>query len=169
VVVLASCSGSSKPSVQAGDGATSASQSSTSAASGGGKAANATVPTDCSALQTTAVSALLDGTPVLDSESGFNTTVKVLHCAWFGDDVAKGTVSVQLGGADQFIGFYASQEGTGTKTFTKVDGFDEGRLYGKDIFIAKRNGFAVRVDVRSVFPKPTQEQIVAVAQEATSP
>ena len=174
VLAVASCSSSSKPSVQASDGATtasqsSASQSSTSAASGGGKAATANVPTDCSALMTDAVAALLGGTPVLDTDSEFDTTLEELHCIWYTSDAVTEKVSVQLADVSHFIGFYGSQEGTGTSTFTKVNGFDEGRLYGEEILIAKRNGFAVAVDARSVFPKATQDQIVAVAQEATTP
>lgn len=73
---------------------------------------------------------------------------------------------MQLGVADDFIGFYGSQEGTGTSEYTEVDGFDEGRLYGDFILIAKRNGFAVAVDARGVYPPSTEEQIVAVALEA---
>jgi hypothetical protein len=168
VLAVASCSSSSKPSVQVSGGATSASQSSTSAASGGGKATTASVPTDCSALKTAAVAALLGGTPILDTDSEFNTTLKELHCIWYTSDAVTEKVSVQLADASHFIGFYGSQEGTGISTFTKVDGFDEGRLYGDEILIAKRNGFAVAVDTRSAFPKPTQAQIVAIAIEATS-
>jgi hypothetical protein len=175
MLVVASWSSSSKPSVEAGGSATPASQSSTSAsgssastASTSGKAADAAVPTDCSALKTAAVEAMLGGTPVLDSDSEFNETLKELHCIWYTNDAVSEKVSVQLGGAKDFIGFYGSQEGTGTSTFTKVDGFDDGRLYGDDILIAKRNGFAVAVDARSVFPKVTQAQMVAVAQEATA-
>ena len=126
------------------------------------------MPRDCSALETGAVSGLLGGEPVLDSDSEFDTTLQRLHCIWYTNDAVSEKVSVQLGVADDFIGFYASQEGTGTRKYTKVSGFDEGRLYGDDILIAKRNGLAVAVDARSVYPQSTEQQIVAVALEATT-
>ena len=134
----------------------------------GASTASATVPRDCSELETGAVSDLLGGAPVLDSDSEFDTTLKQLHCIWYTNEAVTEKVSVQLGVADDFIGFYASQEGTGTSKYTKVSGFDEGRLYGDDILIAKRNGFAVAVDARSVYPQSTEEQIVAVALEVTA-
>jgi hypothetical protein len=171
VVILAACSSDSKPTVQASDSSssssssTSASQTASSTASDG--AASGTVPHDCSGLKTTAVAALVAGTPVLDPDSKFNTTLKELQCIWSTKEAITEKVSVQLGVADDFIGFWGSQEGTGTSTYTNVSGFDEGRLYGKDILIAKRNGFAVAVDAGSVYPQATQEQIVAVALEAT--
>jgi hypothetical protein len=141
---------------------------SSSASAPGSSSASATVPRDCSALETSAVSDLLGGVPVLDSDSEFDTTLKQLHCIWYTNEAVTEKVSVQLGVADDFIGFYASQEGTGTSKYTKVSGFDEGRLYGDDILIAKRNGFAVAVDARSVYPQSTEAQIVAVALEATA-
>jgi hypothetical protein len=141
---------------------------SSSASASGSSSASATVPRDCSALETSAVSDLLGGAPVLDSDSEFDTTLKQLHCIWYTNEAVTEKVSVQLGLADDFIGFYASQEGTGTSKYTKVSGFDEARLYGDDILIAKRNGFAVAVDARSVYPQSTEEQIVAVALEATA-
>ena len=49
-----------------------------------------------------------------------------------------------------------------------LSGFDQGRLYGDDIIIAKRNGFTVVVDAGSVYPQSTEDQIVAVALEATT-
>jgi hypothetical protein len=139
-----------------------------SATGSGSSAAGATVPRDCSALATGAVSALLGGAPVLDSDSEFDTTLNQLHCIWYTNDAVTEKVSVQLGVADDFLGFYASQEGTGTSKYTEVGGFDEARLYGDDILIAKHNGFAVVVDARSVYPQSTKEQIVAVAREATT-
>jgi hypothetical protein len=139
-----------------------------SASTSGSSSASATVPRDCSALETSAVSDLLGGAPVLDSDSEFDTTLRQLHCIWYTNEAVSEKVSVQLGVADDFIGFYASQEGTGTSKYTKVSGFDEGRLYGDDILIAKRNGFAVVVDAYSVYPQSTKEQIVAVALEATT-
>jgi hypothetical protein len=134
----------------------------------GASTASATVPRDCSALEIGAVSELLGGAPVLDSDSEFNTTLKQLHCIWYTNEAVSEKVSIQLGLADDFIGFYGSQEGTGTSKYTKVSGFDEARLYGDDILIAKRNGFAVAVDAGSVYPQSTEEQIVAVALEATT-
>jgi hypothetical protein len=142
--------------------------SSSGSSSSGSRTASATVPRDCSALGTGAVSELLGGAPVLDSDSEFDTTLKQLHCIWYTNEAVTEKVSVQLGLADDFIGFYASQEGTGTRKYTKVSGFDEGRLYGDDILIAKRNGLAVAVDARSVYPQSTEEQIVAVALEVTA-
>jgi hypothetical protein len=126
------------------------------------------VPRECSELETGAVSGLLGGEPVLDSDSEFDTTLEQLHCIWYTNDAVSEKLSVQLGVADDFIGFYASQEGTGTSKYTRVSGFDEGRLYGDDILIAKRNGLAVAVDARSVYPQSTEDQIVAVAREATT-
>jgi hypothetical protein len=152
------CSGSSSASASG----------SSSASASGSSSASATVPRDCSALETGAVSDMLGGVPVLDSDSEFDTTLKQLHCIWYTNEAVSEKVSVQLGVADDFIGFYASQEGTGTSKYTKVSGFDEGRLYGDDILIAKRNGFAVVVDAYSVYPQATEEQIVAVALEATT-
>jgi hypothetical protein len=149
-------------------GSSSSSSSSSRSSGSGSSTASATVPRDCSALQTDAVSGLLGGQPVLDSDSEFDMTLGQLHCIWYTNDAVSEKLSVQLGAADDFIGFYASQEGTGTSKYTKVSGFDEGRLYGDDILIAKRNGFAVVVDARSVYPQSTEEQIVAVAQEATT-
>jgi hypothetical protein len=146
----------------------SGSSSSASSSSSGSRTASATVPRDCSALETGAVSELLGGVPVLDSDSNFNTTLKELHCIWYTNDAVSEQVSVQLGLADDFIGFYASQEGTGTRKYTKVSGFDEARLYGDDLLIAKRNGLAVAVDAGLVYPQSTQEEIVAVALEATT-
>ena len=136
--------------------------------SSGSSAASATVPRDCSALETGAVSELLGGEPVLDSDSNFDTTLRELHCIWYTNDAVSEKVSVQLGLAADFIGFYGSQEGTGTSKYTKVGGFDEGRLYGDDILIAQRNGLAVAVDAGSVYPQSTQEQIVRVALAATT-
>jgi hypothetical protein len=141
---------------------------SSSGSAPGSSSASATVPRDCSALETGAVSDLLGGAPVLESDSEFNTTLKQLHCTWYTNEAVSEKVSVQLGLDDDFIGFYGSQEGTGTSKYTKVSGFDEARLYGDDILIAKRNGFAVAVDARSVYPQSTEEQIVAVALEATT-
>lgn len=167
-LVLASCSSSSSPTAHAGP-TTSGRQPSVPSASGGHSTANATVPTDCSALKTSTVSAALGGAPVLDSDSEFNTTLQELHCIWYTADAVSEKLSVQLGGADDFIGFYASQEATGVSTYTTVDGFDAGRLYGKSILIAKRNGFAVAVDARTVYPILTAQQVIAVALEATTP
>ena len=152
------CSGSSSGSASG----------SSSASASGSSSGSATVPRDCSALETGAISDLLGGAPVLDSDSEFDTTLKQLHCIWYTNEAVTEKVSVQVGLADDFIGFYASQEGTGTSKYTKVGGFDEGRLYGDDILIAKRNGFAVAVDARSVYPQSTEEQIVAVALEETT-
>src|SRR5436190_4336292 len=73
------------------------------------RTASATVPRDCSALGTGAVSELLGGAPVLDSDSEFDTTLEQLHCIWYTNDAVTEKVSVQLGVADDFIGFYASQ------------------------------------------------------------
>jgi hypothetical protein len=168
VVILAACSSDSKPTVQASDSSSSTSASQTTSSTASDGAASGTVPHDCSALKTTAVAALVAGTPVLDPDSKFNTTLKELQCIWSTNEAITEKVSVQLGVADDFIGFWGSQEGTGTSTYTNVSGFDEGRLYGKDILIAKRNGFAVAVDAGSVYPQATQEQIVAVALEATN-
>lgn len=168
-IVLAACSGNTEPSVQGGGGTTASQTVAASAADAGGDAASAAVPRECSALETGAVAALLDGPPVLDPDSGFDTTLEQLHCIWNTDEAVTEKVSVQLGVADDFIGFYASQEGTGISEYTEVDGFDEGRLYGEYILIAKRNGFAVAVDARGVSPPSTEEQIVAVALEATTP
>ncbi len=141
---------------------------SSSASASGSSSASATVPRDCSAVETGAVAELLGGAPVLDSDSEFNTTLKELHCIWYTNEAVSEKVSVQLGLAKDFIGFYGSQEGTGTSKYTKVGGFDEGRLYGDDILIAKRNGFAVAVEAGSVYPQSTEDQIVAVALEATT-
>jgi hypothetical protein len=141
---------------------------SSSASASGSSSASATVPRDCSAVETGAVAELLGGVPILDSDSEFNTTLKELHCIWYTNEAVSEKVSVQLGLAKDFIGFYGSQEGTGTSKFTKVSGFDEGRLYGDDILIAKRNGFAVAVDTGSVYPQSTEDQIVAIAEDATT-
>jgi hypothetical protein len=166
-LVVMSCSSNSDPAVQANGETPSTDAGAPSTAGGDEDAANAAVPGDCSDLETAAVADMLGGTPVLDPDSEFNTTLEQLHCIWNTEEAVTEKVSVQLGVADDFIGFYGSQEGTGISEFTEVDGFDEGRLYGEEILIAKRNGFAVAVDARSVFPTPTTDQIIAVALEAT--
>lgn len=125
------------------------------------------MPTDCSEVTTDAVEELLGGKPVLDPDSGYESTLEQLHCIWNTSEEVTENVSVQLGVDDDFIGFSASQEATGTSEYTEVDGFDEGRLYGNGILIAKRNGLAVVVDARLVSPESTEEQLVAVALEAT--
>jgi hypothetical protein len=109
---------------------------------------------------------LLGGTPVLDTDSEYDSDLRELHCIWYTNDAVSEKLSVQLGAEDRFLGFWASQEGTGTSKYTNVDGFDEGRLYGDDILIAKGNGLAVVVDARQVYPQSTKEQIVAVGHEA---
>jgi hypothetical protein len=129
-------------------------------------------PPSCDAIPQEALSDVLGGTVVVGSGSRSD---RIAVTCEFQATTANNSlndlyVQLPMSIVDGFLGLTASQEGTGTREYVTVPGFDEGRLYGDSILIAQIGGRAIEIAVEHVFPPPTVDQMRDVAQAIlTSP